>query len=181
MVASTFAFNIWPRWRDPRSRPDRFRTPRPRDHRPMCLRGRQGLRGIGCSALRNWVAHCCPGEGLGVGATVGRIAVDRREAGGAQVLVQRTDFRRGDDVERAGHGIARDRNPEASASTITRPNVSVRLGKTKQWPGRSAPTVPRCRPSRRSAHPCSGAAVPSAAGRLPPPTWCPAGRGRGRP
>ena len=32
------------------------------------------------------------------------------QAGGAQVLVERTDFRIGDHVERAGHGIGRDRH-----------------------------------------------------------------------
>src|SRR5882757_4707134 len=43
-------------------------------------------------------------------AAVGRIAIDRSQAGGAQVLVERTDFRIGNHVERARHRIARDRD-----------------------------------------------------------------------
>ncbi len=48
-----------------------------------------------------------------------------------QIVVQDAEIRRGDDVARAGDGVGGNRQPDASASSSTMPNVSVRDGKTK--------------------------------------------------
>jgi len=87
---------------------------------------------MGCSAGQELRGAIAPGESLGVAAAVGRIAADGSQAGLSQVLAEGADLWVGDDVERSRHRVGCDRYTEAKASTMTRPKVSVRLGKTKQ-------------------------------------------------
>ena len=81
--------------------------------------------------LQEYPCAVGPGHAKREVAAVLARAFQRAEAGAAQILIEHANRRFPDDVARRRGGNAATGTPLASASSSTRPNVSVRLGNTK--------------------------------------------------
>lgn len=76
--------------------------------------------------------HVFPVEFEGAGARLRTRDSQRHASGGGEVFMERTAVGSADHVEGPRGRVRSDRSPAASASSMTRPKVSVRLGKTKE-------------------------------------------------